>query len=111
MASFLPDAAINVAARLSVMAARMPEAIAVVEPLGYDRHGKRLCRHVTFEELDHDSDRIAQGLRQRGLVPGMRLALLVRPGIDFISLVFALLKAGAVTILIDPGMGRGNLVR
>ena len=42
---------------------------------------------------------------------GTRLALLVRPGIDFISLVFALFKAGAVAILIDPGMGRRNLVR
>ena len=46
-----------------------------------------------------------------GIVKGTRLALLVRPGIDFVSLVFALLKAGAVSILIDPGMGRGNLIR
>ena len=29
----------------------------------------------------------------------------------FISLVFALFKAGAVIVLIDPGMGRTNLVR
>ncbi len=42
---------------------------------------------------------------------GTRLALLVRPGIDFVSLVFALFKAGAVAILIDPGMGRWNLIR
>ena len=39
------------------------------------------------------------------------MALLVRPGIDFISLVFALFKAGAVIVLIDPGMGRRNLIR
>jgi acyl-CoA synthetase (AMP-forming)/AMP-acid ligase II len=38
------------------------------------------------------------------------LALLVRPGFDFISLVFGLFKAGAVGILIDPGMGRRNLI-
>ncbi len=44
-----------------------------------------------------------------GVTPGTRLALLVRPGIDFISLVFGLFKAGAVAILIDPGMGRRNL--
>ena len=37
--------------------------------------------------------------------------LLVKPGIDFISLVFALFKAGMVIVLIDPGMGRRNLVR
>ncbi len=41
-----------------------------------------------------------------GAEPGMRMALLVRPGIDFISLVFAMFKAGLVIVLIDPGMGR-----
>ena len=45
-----------------------------------------------------------------GVVPGTRLALLVKPSIDFVSLVFALFKAGAVTVLIDPGMGRRNLL-
>ena len=37
--------------------------------------------------------------------------LLVPPGIDFVTLVFALFKVGAVTILIDPGMGRMSLLR
>ncbi len=41
----------------------------------------------------------------------MRIALLVRPGIDFVSLVFALLKLGAVQVLIDPGMGLRNVIR
>ena len=62
-----------------------------------------------------NSTRIATGspadLRQLGVPRGARLALLVRPGIDFIALVFAVFKAGAVAILIDPGMGRRNLVR
>jgi acyl-CoA synthetase (AMP-forming)/AMP-acid ligase II len=35
----------------------------------------------------------------------------VPPSIEFVSLVFALFKAGVVTILIDPGMGRKNLLR
>jgi len=102
---------VNVAARLTAMAQAMPDAIAVVEPQGYDGTGKRRYRQVTFRELDQDSDRIARGLRQLGVTPGTRLALLVRPGIDFISLVFGLYKAAAVAILIDPGMGRRNLVR
>ena len=37
--------------------------------------------------------------------------LLVRPSIDFISLVFALFKAGVVTVLIDPGIGKRNMLR
>jgi acyl-CoA synthetase (AMP-forming)/AMP-acid ligase II len=35
---------------------------------------------------------------------------MVRPSIDFISLAFALFKTGAVTVLIDPGMGRASLL-
>lgn len=41
----------------------------------------------------------------------MRLVLAVPFGIDFIRLTFGLLKAGAVPVLVDPGMGRKNLVR
>lgn len=102
---------LNIARRLATTAQAMPQAIAVVEPLGYGRDGKRRYRHVTFLELDQDSDRIARGLRAMGVVPGTRLALLVRPGIDFISLAFGLFKAGVVAILIDPGMGRLNLIQ
>ncbi|MCX7427745.1 MAG: fatty acid CoA ligase family protein [Planctomycetia bacterium] len=101
----------NVAGRLTAMARAMPDAVAVVEPLDYDRRGRRRYRKFTFRELDEDSDRIARGLAERGVPRGSRLALLVRPGVDFISLVFGLLKAGMVSILIDPGMGRRNLVR
>jgi olefin beta-lactone synthetase len=105
------NALVNVARRLSLMAETRPEAVAVVEPLGYDRQRKRIYRQVTFRQLDQDSDRIARGLRELGVTPGTRLALLVRPGIDFVSLVFGLYKAGAVAILIDPGMGRRSLIR
>jgi acyl-CoA synthetase (AMP-forming)/AMP-acid ligase II len=105
------DTLLNVGRRLTLMAQARPDAPAVVEPLGYDAQGKRLYRQVTFCQLDQDSDRIARGLRALGVAPGTRLALLVRPGIDFISLVFAMYKAAAVAILIDPGMGRRHLIR
>ena len=101
----------NVARRLTDMAAQMPDATAVVEPLGYGPGGRRKYRQVSFRELDQDSDRISAGLWELGAKEGTRLALLVRPGIDFVSLAFGLLKSGAVAILIDPGMGRKNLVR
>ncbi len=104
-------ATVNVAARLTEMAKLMPDAVAVVEPLGYDGQKKRQYRQVSFCRLDEDSDRIARGLRGMGIPKGTRLALLVKPGIDFISLVFAMMKAGTVAIMIDPGMGRGNMIR
>ncbi|MCE5302112.1 MAG: AMP-binding protein [Planctomycetaceae bacterium] len=107
----MPDVSCNVARRLAEMAQARPDAVAVAEPLGRDRQGRRQYRSVTFRQLDHDSDRIARGLLALGTKPGTRLALLVRPSIDFISLVFGLFKSGAVTILIDPGMGRRSLLR
>jgi olefin beta-lactone synthetase len=98
----------NVARRLPSMAARMPDALAVVVPRGSKRH--RRYDTFTFAELEADSNRIASGLVAWGVTSGTRIALLVRPSMEFISLVFALFKAGAVIVLIDPGMGRKNLL-
>ncbi len=36
---------------------------------------------------------------------------MVRPSLEFIALTFALFKAGAVIVLIDPGMGRTNIFK
>jgi acyl-CoA synthetase (AMP-forming)/AMP-acid ligase II len=96
----------NVGARLSVTAQQMPDALAVVTPANRESYAT-----WTFRELDNDSNRVAAALRARGVMRGSRIVLLVRPGFNFISLTFALFKAGAVTVLIDPGMGRGSLVR
>ncbi len=102
---------VNVAARLSETARAMPDAPGVIVPGRRSRDGGRQYGTHTFRQLDDDSNRLASGLQQLGVAPGIRLALLVRPGFDFISLVFALMKAGAVSILIDPGMGRKNVLR
>jgi len=100
----------NVARRLTAMARRLPGNVAIAMPARRGSTGRRQYQTVTFKQLDDDSDQLARALRRIGVDHGTRIALLVRPGIDFIALVFALLKSGAVTILIDPGMGRGNLV-
>ena len=102
---------INVARRLTAMAARMPDALAVVVPRGRAADGQRKYDTFTFRQLEEDSNRIASGLRNMGVDPGTRIALLVRPGMEFISLVFGLFKAGAVIVLVDPGMGRKNLIQ
>ncbi len=106
-----PSLPSNVGARLSLVAAERPDAVAVAVPAGRSRAGKREYRTLTFRELDEDSNRLASALLEWGVPRGARLALLVRMGRDFISLVFALLKAGMVQVLIDPGMGRRHMVR
>jgi acyl-CoA synthetase (AMP-forming)/AMP-acid ligase II len=106
-----PTATVNVANRLAEFARLMPDAPAVIVQrrrrfgLGYR------YERVTFAEFAADIDQIARGLRQLGIPPGTRLALLVKPSVEFVALVFAMLKAGIVIVLIDPGMGRKNLVR
>ena len=101
---------VNVGLRLSQTAAGNPGGIAVVMPRGRDAGGKRIYQTLTFRELDDDSNLLADGLAWMGVRPGMRLALMVPPSIDFISLVFAMFKAGVVSVLIDPGMGRRNMI-
>lgn len=102
---------VNVARRLADFAKSQPHAIAVAAAIAQPKRGGPRYRTTTFAQLNADSDRIAAGLRAWGVPDGARLALLVKPSIEFVSLVFGLLKAGVVQILIDPGMGRKNLIR
>ncbi|MEX2026841.1 MAG: fatty acid CoA ligase family protein, partial [Pirellulaceae bacterium] len=101
----------NVGLRLSETARRDPAGIAVAMPRGRDATGKRRYETLTFKQLDDDTNLIADGLAWMGVPRGSRLVLMVPPSIDFIALTFALFKAGMITVLIDPGMGRKNLVQ
>jgi acyl-CoA synthetase (AMP-forming)/AMP-acid ligase II len=65
---------------------------------------------LSFAELDERSDALARGLRARGLRAGERACVFLRPGGDFVAAIHALFKLGAVPVLIDPGMGRANLL-
>lgn len=93
VARFLPESARNVPANLAV---RAPVGRAC-DPIRYT--------DLTFLELEDRSAAAAHGLRDRGIRRGMRVLLMVRPGIDLILIVFALFKIGAVPVVIDPGMG------
>lgn len=100
----------NVAARLSTVANLMPGAIAIAQ-LTKDWLGRQGYGVTTFKNLDQRSDAIARGLLHWGVRPGMRMAMLVPFSSEFIELTFALLKAGVVPVLVDPGMGRQHLVQ
>lgn len=102
----------NVAARLRLVTSLAPGAIAIAEPDGPPTaDGSRSYALTTFGNLNERSDAIAKGLLAWGVRPGMRLAMLVPFGANFIELVFALMKTGVVTVLIDPGMGREHMIR
>ncbi|MCH7989774.1 MAG: AMP-binding protein, partial [Planctomycetes bacterium] len=100
---------LNIAERLRESAEKTPHQKAVVVSTGRDATGKGRYASLTFRELDRESDRLARGLVEMGVTPGTRLVLMVRPGLEFVALTFALFKSGAVIVLIDPGMGRSNI--
>lgn len=103
-------ATVNIAGRLRAMAEALPCKRAVVFPAGRDRQGRVAYTHLTFAQLEAESDALARGLTRIGIGEGVRTLVMVRPGLTFIALTFGLFKAGAVPILIDPGMGRARLL-
>ena len=103
-------ASINVGASLAAAAARAPERAAVIEPARGVLGGTR-WRTTSARELDLRCDAFAHALVRRGVLRGDRVAVFVPPGRDFVALAFALLKIGAVPVLIDPGIGVPALVR
>ncbi|MDO8629714.1 MAG: fatty acid CoA ligase family protein [Phycisphaerales bacterium] len=99
---------LNIASHLPRMAAAAPQQRAVVVSR---RRGARLhYASLTFAELEALSNRYANGLTAAGIGRNHRVLLMVRQGFDFVALVFALFKMGAVPVMIDPGMGVNRLL-
>ncbi|MBT8051452.1 MAG: AMP-binding protein [Xanthomonadales bacterium] len=94
----------NVAGALSWQARRQPNATAIHYPSG-GTFGKEKYLECSYQELDELSNTYARGLKAYGIGPGTRTALMLTPGLDFFAVFFALFKAGAVPVLIDPGIG------
>ena len=94
----------NVASALSLQAKRQPNVIAIHYPVSstFRKHRYASC---SYRELNDLSDCYARGLHDYGIGPGTRTALMLTPGLNFFAVFFALFKAGAVPVLIDPGIG------
>ncbi|MFM7057177.1 MAG: fatty acid CoA ligase family protein [Planctomycetota bacterium] len=102
---------LNIADRLRTSARLVPHQPAIHVPHARDHRGRTAWTMISFADLDTEVDAAARGLLQLGVRPGHRLVLMVRPSIEFIALTFAVFRAGAVCVLIDPGMGRSSVLR
>jgi olefin beta-lactone synthetase len=101
-----PDrATYNVASAVATMAARAPYQPAVIFPSGRDPKGRAQTVQFSYRQLNEACDRYAHGLSDLGIQQGARVLLLFNPGVEFITVVFALVKMGAVPVIVDPGMG------
>jgi acyl-CoA synthetase (AMP-forming)/AMP-acid ligase II len=100
----------NIAAALPRLAAMAPDRIAMRCPGGRGANG--LARYdvtLSYRELDQRSDALAAGFARLGIVRGTRAVVMVRPSPEFFLLMFALFKAGAVPVLVDPGIDKRAL--
>ncbi|UNK47371.1 alpha/beta fold hydrolase [Arthrobacter sulfonylureivorans] len=68
-------------------------------------------RTLTWAELAGQVDLLADGLAGIGVKAGDRINLLVPPGIELTSLIYACLKLGAVIVVADAGLGPAGLSR
>lgn len=95
----------NIAEALRAQAAERPDGIALIVPTRRGPDGRWQDGRWTYRQLNDLSDRLAAGLQRHGIEPGTRVAFMVPPSLEFFALFFALLKAGCVPVLIDPGIG------
>jgi len=100
----------NIAANLPHLARERPDQIAIRCPGGRGADGFALYDvTLSYAELDARSDAIAAGLALHGIGRGVRAVVMVRPSPEFFLLMFALFKAGAVPVLVDPGIDKRAL--
>ena len=99
----------NIASHLPAMAKTQPDTFAIAVQPKQKQSEASYDHAYTYKQLDEVSDIIANGLKMQGIGKGTRTVLMVKPGLDFFALVFALFKLEAVLVAVDPGMGIKNL--
>jgi acyl-CoA synthetase (AMP-forming)/AMP-acid ligase II len=66
---------------------------------------------LTYAQLHERSRRYANGLAKLGIEKGTRTVVMLKPGPDFLAVCFALMRLGAIMVLVDPGMGKPYLAK
>lgn len=90
----------NVADLLADSAGHAPRRDAIIAP-----DGQGSFRRISYAGLDAAVEAHARALAEGGVRRGELALVMVPPGISLITLFYALLRLGAVPVMIDPGMG------
>ena len=98
------DSVCNIAGALTWQASRQPDVAAIHYPTRSLFKGVHYAS-CSYYQLDELSNAYARGMAQYRIGPGTRTVLMLKPGLEFFAVFFALFKAGAVPVLIDPGIG------
>jgi len=94
----------NIAQALAQQAAQQGDAVALIVPKKPTSDGW-VDERLTYQQLNDQVEALARGLVVKGLSKGSRVALMVPPSPMFFISFFALMRAGLVPVLIDPGIG------
>ncbi|MDE6576268.1 MAG: AMP-binding protein, partial [Opitutales bacterium] len=79
-----------------------PSIDAVIEVRRHRQHAvirRRLC----YGEFDRRIDQYVSKFQKKGISAGKRVLMLLKPGIEMMCAFFALIRMGAIPILIDSG--------
>jgi len=88
----LPQATDTIVSRVLRQAARLPDAVALLDDDG----------DVTYGELVRRSETLARALCSRGVRPGDRVGVSLRRGGGLVIALLAVLRAGAAYVPLDP---------
>ena len=91
------------------VARRDPDRLAVVEPAGRDRSGRRRYHRHTYRDLSRDAEAVAVGLREIGIRERTRTVFMAPPSYGACVAGLALSRVGATMIWIDPSVGYRNV--
>jgi len=103
------DDGFNASAFIDLFGDRQPSNVALAAAHGRGKDGEPQFRTRSFLELKERVHGYAQAFADQGLQPGDRAGVFITDGIEFVTVVYALQRLGAVPVLIDPGMGVPNM--
>lgn len=101
----------NIAERISFYAQKNPQKTAVYFPEWSHKKSRYIYQSINYKELDQLIHKFSVQLFKLGLRKGDKTLLFLRPSLEFHAMVFALFRSGIIPVLIDPGMGKENLLK
>jgi len=100
----------NISRLLTLSAEKFPTRTATVFVENKKRSGSKENKSMDFQTMEAEAIRMAKHFRQHGITSGMRVVTFIKPGPEFVPVIFALFRLGAVPVFIDPGMKLKNIL-
>lgn len=100
----------NIYLTFEEVAQKQPSKTAVVIPIIHHQREVQSYQYYSFDDLLLSIRKYANGFLSAGLKPDMKALVFIKPGLELISIAFALAKIGIVPVLIDAGIGMRNVL-